>query len=578
MAPRRLATWWSDFSHAAMRSKSPAVGHQNVQEKPSSSSSEAGEGALSRRLGVFDLILLGIGASIGAGIFVVTGTIANDTGPGVTVSFALAGLACVANALCYAELASRFPALVGGAYLYAYSAFNELVAFMVFCQLMVDYHIGAASITRSLAGYLVNLLELIPALSGQIPVWFGPGGKTFFGGFFSINVLAPIILLVLTTVLCQGVRESAAVNAVMTVTKVVIVLVVIVLGAFEVDTANWTPFAPNGVPAIVTGATVAYFAYVGFDAVANSAEESRRPKRDLPIGILVSLIVCALLYVGVCLVITGMVPYQSLAGDAPLAEAFTERGLPFITALISIGAVAGLTTTVLVGLYVQSRLYLGLGRDGLLPSLFARIHVRHHTPVMAQIWCGSVAGVLATFFDVSHLSRILSVGTLSGYSVVCGCVLILRASQNDISEEKPERHFLTRSQEATSCLVGVALCGFAVGLFFRFSLHYALIIVGLLVSIGLAVPMYIRQVFKHPTGFMCPGVPTVPLLGLYVNMFLFAQLHWEGWVRFVILGSLSVGFYALYGQYNAKHEPLRADGYTYLPVDTQERNPDEAQL
>ncbi|MCO5579811.1 hypothetical protein L7F22_033673 [Adiantum nelumboides] len=351
MAPPRMVTWWADFSHAAMRSKSPAVGRQNAPEK--SSSSSEGEGGLSRRLGVFDLILIGIGASIGAGIFVVTGTIANDTGPGVTVSFALAGLACVANALCYAELASRFPALVGGAYLYAYSAFNELVAFMVFCQLMLDYHIGAASITRSLAGYLVNVLELIPTLSGQIPVWFGPGGKTVLGGFFSINVLAPIILLILTFILSQGVRESAVVNAVMTVTKVVIVLVVIVLGAFEVDTSNWTPFAPNGVPAIVTGATVAYFAYVGFDAVANSAEESRRPKRDLPIGILVSLVTCAALYVAVCLVITGMVPYQNLSGDAPLAEAFTERGLPFITALISIGAVAGLTTTVLVGLYVQ---------------------------------------------------------------------------------------------------------------------------------------------------------------------------------------------------------------------------------
>ncbi|MCO5579812.1 hypothetical protein L7F22_033674 [Adiantum nelumboides] len=195
---------------------------------------------------------------------------------------------------------------------------------------------------------------------------------------------------------------------------------------------------------------------------------------------------------------------------------------------------------------------------------------------MAQIWCGTVAGVLATFFDVSHLSHILSVGTLSGYSVVCGCVLILRVLRTNFAEGKPEKHLLTRSQEATTCLVGVALSGFVVGLFFRFSLHYALLIVGLLISIGMAVPMYIRQVYYQPTGFMCPGVPTVPLLGLYVNMFLFAQLHWEGYVRFVVLGSLSVGFYALYGQYNAKHEPLGADVYTYLSVDTQERNADEA--
>lgn len=573
MAPRRKASWWADFSHAAMRWKSPVALHDQTHDGPSSSSSIADDRGLSRRLGVFDLILLGIGGSIGAGIFVVTGTIANDTGPGVTISFALAGLACVANALCYAELASRFPALVGGAYLYAYSAFNELVAFLVFCQLMLDYHIGAASIARSLAGYLVNLLELIPALTGRIPVWFGPGGKTLLGGFFSINVLAPIILLILTAILCQGVRESVAVNGVMTVTKVLIVLVVIILGAFEVDTSNWTPFAPNGIPAIVTGATVAYFAYVGFDAVANSAEESRQPKRDLPIGILVSLITCAALYVGVCLVVTGMVPYQDLAGDAPLAQAFSERGLPFITALISVGAVAGLTTTLLVGLYVQSRLYLGLGRDGLLPSLFAKIHFSHHTPIMSQIWCGSVAGVLAAFFDVSHLSHILSVGTLSGYSVVCGCVLILRVSQDDLPEKKSER-ILTRSQEAVCCLLGVALCGFLVGLFFRFSFHYVFMIVGLVIGMFVAVPMYYRQVYKHPTGFLCPGVPTIPLLGVILNMFLFAQLHWEGWVRFVVLGALSVGFYAFYGQYHAKHEEDHR--HSYVAIDSQHSDPDEA--
>ncbi|KAH7437785.1 hypothetical protein KP509_05G088700 [Ceratopteris richardii] len=487
----------------------------------------------------------------------------------------LAGLACVANALCYAELASRFPALVGGAYLYAYSAFNELVAFLVFCQLMLDYHIGAASISRSLAGYLVNLLELIPALTGKIPVWFGPGGKTFVGDIFSINVLAPIILIILTAILCQGVRESAAVNAVMTVTKVLIVLVVIILGAFEVDTSNWVPFAPNGVHAIVTGATVAFFSYVGFDAVANSAEESSRPKRDLPIGILVSLVACATLYVAVCLVITGMVPYQDLAGDAPLAQAFTESGLPFITALISVGAVAGLTTTLLVGLYVQSRLYLGLGRDGLVPSLFSRIHATHHTPVLAQIWCGLVAGILATFFDVSHLSHILSVGTLSGYSVVCGCVIMLRVSEGENLHGESGKTTFTRSQEAATYIVAIVLCGLAVGLFFRFSLHYAFIIVGLLISIATAVPMYIRQVYKDSPGFMCPAVPTIPLLGLYLNMFLFAQLHWEGWVRFVVFGLLSVAFYALYGQHNAKHEVTEDNGYSYSAINNQEPGPDE---
>ncbi|KAG2660298.1 hypothetical protein PVAP13_1KG419700 [Panicum virgatum] len=271
---------------------------------------------------------------------------------GVTISFVLAGAACVLNALCYAELASRFPAVVGGAYLYTYAAFNEITAFLVFTQLMVDYHIGAASIARSLASYFIQFLELIPFLKGHIPSWIGHG-EEFFGGVVSINILAPILLILLTAILCYGVKESSAVNTFMTTLKIVIVIVVVFAGVFEVDVSNWSPFMPNGFKSVVTGATVVFFAYVGFDAVANSAEEAKRPQRDLPIGILGSLLACVLLYVAVCLVITGMVPYTLLGEDAPLAEAFAAKGLKFVTVLISIGAVVGLTTTLLVGLYVQ---------------------------------------------------------------------------------------------------------------------------------------------------------------------------------------------------------------------------------
>ncbi|KAJ9680589.1 hypothetical protein PVL29_019797 [Vitis rotundifolia] len=397
----------SRFWSSALRTKTLA------SSSPSDSSIRTLSGdALVRRLGLFDLILIGVGASVGAGIFVVTGTVARDAGPGVTISFILAGASCVLNALCYAELASRFPAVVGGAYLYTYTAFNELTAFLVFAQLMLDYHIGAASIARSLASYVVAVLELFPFFKENIPSWIGHGGEEFLGGALSINILAPILLVLLTIVLCRGVGESSAVNCFMTVTKVVIVLFVIIVGAFKVDVSNWSPFAPNGFKAILTGATVVFFAYVGFDAVANSAEESKRPQRDLPIGIMGSLLVCVVLYIGVCLVITGMVPYKLLGEDAPLAEAFTSKGLKYVSILISIGAVAGLTTTLLVGLYVQSRLYLGLGRDGLLPSLFARVHPKYHTPVHSQIWVGIVASILAGLFNIHALSHILSVGSL----------------------------------------------------------------------------------------------------------------------------------------------------------------------
>ncbi|GAB4861968.1 Cationic amino acid transporter 9, chloroplastic [Ancistrocladus abbreviatus] len=513
---------------------------------------------LIRRLGLSDLILLGIGASIGAGIFVVTGTVARDAGPAVTISFLLAGASCILNALCYAELASRFPAVVGGAYLYAYTAFNELTAFLVFSQLMLDYHIGAASIARSLASYVINLLELFPHIKGHIPNWIGHGGAQFLG-VFSINALAPILLLFLTLVLSRGVGESSAVNSFMTVTKVVIVIIVIIAGAFKVDVTNWSPFAPNGFQAILTGATVVFFAYVGFDAVANSAEESRKPQRDLPISIMGSLFVCIALYVGVCLVITGMVPYQLLGEDAPLAAAFTSKGMKFVSILISVGAVAGLTTTLLVGLYVQSRLYLGLGRDGLLPQLFAKVHPKRHTPIHSQVWVGLVAAVLAGLLNVHVLSHILSVGTLTGYSVVAACVVSLRFE--DKSANQASGSWSTRWEEGVVCLVVIACCGFSAGGIYRFGAPYLFLILPILIAIASCAALYVRHVYAAPPGFSCPGVPILPSLCIFFNLFLFAQLHIEAWMRFVIVSLIAMGIYAFYGQFHANPSP---DGPLYI--------------
>eukprot|EP01018_Ginkgo_biloba_P002488 Gb_00533 [translate_table: standard] len=559
---RKGHSWLAQFGKSALRVKTYDV------DRPTNYTTEEG---LVRRLGVFDLILLGIGASVGAGIFVVTGTVARDAGPGVTISFILAGAACVFNALCYAELSSRFPALVGGAYLYAYTAFNEITAFLVFSQLMLDYHIGAASIARSLASYLVTILQLFPSVKEHLPKWLGPGGMELFGGFLSINLLAPILLIVLTLILCQGVRESSTVNAIMTTIKVVIVLLIIFSGAFEIDVSNWTPFAPNGVKAIVTGATVVFFAYVGFDAVANSAEECRKPKRDLPIGILVSLLVCAALYIGVCLVLTGMVSYKSLGGDAPLAEAFSAKGLKLIVVLVSVGAVAGLTTTLLVGLYVQSRLYLGLGRDGLLPSIFAKIHPKHRTPIHSQIWVGTVAGVLAGLFDVSELSHILSVGTLSGYSVVSACVIMLRVKSDvQIHGRTPAKGW-TKWREAVTSIFAVACCAFVSGLCYRFGTYFIYPVVLLIMAVFIAVALHYRQEYTEPPGFSCPSVPLVPLASVFINIFLFAQLHWEAWVRFVVLSTVSIFIYALYGQYHADPDfPTSGESRPYQRAPTQE--------
>ncbi|KAK9757776.1 hypothetical protein RND81_01G185100 [Saponaria officinalis] len=537
-------TWVSNFWASARRSKPLEPGSTGGVEN-------SGDGLI-RRLGLFELVLIGIGASIGAGIFVVTGTVARDAGPAVTLCFILAGISCILNALCYAELASRCPAVVGGAYMYTYSAFNELTAFLVFAQLMLDYHIGAASIARSLAGYVVALLELSPSIKGNIPNWIGHGGQNFLG-VFSINVLAPILLCILTAVLCWGVGESSVVNSFMTVTKVAIVLVVIIAGSFKVDVSNWSPFVPNGFDTVLTGATVVFFAYVGFDAVANSAEESKRPQRDLPLGIIGSLLICIGLYIGVCLVITGMVPYNLLGEEAPLAAAFTSKGLKFVSVLISVGAVAGLTTTLLVGLYVQSRLYLGLGRDGLLPQIFAKVNLKRHTPMISQIWVGLIAGVMAGLLNVRVLSHILSVGTLTGYSVVAACVLSLRFKEQSASQNSGR--WLSKWAEGVIWLVVLACCGFTAGALYRFNASYFFLIIPVVVALVALGALYLRQAYSGTIsqGFSCPGVPFLPAICIFFNIFLFAQLHFEAWVRFVVVSIISLGLYAFYGQYHAKH-------------------------
>ncbi|KAI4963663.1 hypothetical protein ZWY2020_011230 [Hordeum vulgare] len=459
-------------------------------------SAASGEG-LVRQLGVLELVLLGIGASIGAGIFVITGTVARDAGPGVTISFALAGAACVLNALCYAELASRFPAVVGGVIL------------------MLDYHIGAASIARSLASYFIQFLELIPSVKGNVPSWIGHG-EEFFGGVVSVNILAPILLVILTVILCRGVKESPA--------------SLVFAGVFEVDVSNWSPFMPNGFKAVVTGSTVVFFAYVGFDAVANSAEEAKRPqvisplfpyyhlKGILPIGILGSLLACVILYVAVCL-------------------------------------------------------------DGLLPSIFSKVHPTLHTPMHSQIWVGCVAAILAGLFNVHALSHILSVGTLVGgfrilFAIVTQDVIVykrhltlffFRADRllgcislcdhtgwsDKATNSRPLLIFQSGRRVFLSCHSG--FCGFIAGISYRFSYSIAFIIIAFVIATIGSFSLLFRQVYVpvDPPRFSCPGVPMVPIVSVFFNMFLFAQLHEEAWYRFVILSLIAVGVYAGYGQYNA---------------------------
>ncbi|XP_022848415.1 cationic amino acid transporter 9, chloroplastic [Olea europaea var. sylvestris] len=272
-------------------------------------------------------------------------------------------------------------------------------------------------------------------------------------------------------------------------------------------------------------------------------------QRDLPLGIIGSLLICIVLYIGVCLVITGMVPYQLLGEDAPLAEAFTSKGLKYVSVLISIGAVAGLTTTLLVGLYVQSRLYLGLGRDGLLPAIFAKVHPTRRTPVHSQVWVGIVAIILSGLLNVRVLSHILSVGSLTGYSVVSACVVTLRWM--DKAASQISTRWVSERAEGIICLLTIACCGFAAGVFYRFGASFVFMILATVIAICCAAALYLRQVYVDPPGFSCPGVPILPIISIFLNIFLFAQLHYEAWVRFVVLSIITVGIYAFYGQYHA---------------------------
>ncbi|XP_043716507.1 cationic amino acid transporter 9, chloroplastic-like [Telopea speciosissima] len=547
MGSSSSSSWLSRFCSSALRAKT-----LTPYSSEAYTSTVSGEGLL-RRLNLFDLILLGAGGTIGAGIFAITGAVAHDVGPSVTVSYAFAGIVSALNAFGFAELASRFPAVVGGPYMYSYTAFNELTAFIVFTQLIFDGHIGSASVARSLASYMVNMLEIFPFFKENIPSWLGHGGgKEFFGGVMSINILASILVALLTIVLCRGVGGLSILNLFMTLTKIIIVLLVIIIGAFEVDVSNWSPFAPNGFTSIVTGASVVFFSYLGYDAVTSSAEECKRPQRDLPIAILGSFLICATLYIGVCFVITGMVSYKVLAGDAPLAQAFELKGLKFVSIFVSIGAIVGLTTTLLVHLYVHSRFYLGLGRDGLLPSVFAKVHQTRRTPIFSQIFVGVIAGILAGLFDVHLLSHILSVGSLSSYSVVSACVVTLR--WKDAAESEVSTRWISAWLEGVLCLLTIACCGFGAGLCFRFGASFVLYLVTAVIAVIAAVALHYRHVYVDPPGFSCPVVPVFPVTCIFFNIFLFAQLHQEAWLRFVVVIIISVVIYAVYGQYHANPE------------------------
>jgi APA family basic amino acid/polyamine antiporter len=451
-----------------------------------------GDHGLRRVLGPVALTSLGIGCIIGAGIFVLTGLAANQfAGPGLTLSFVVAGLGCTLAALCYAEFASTVP-VAGSAYTYAYATLGELIAWIIGWDLVLEYAVASSTVAHGWSHYFVSFLGIFgitlpQALIGN-PFDYDPATHAWFVTGAFLNLPAAAIVLLMTTILVVGIKESANFNAAMVILKVAVVIFVIVVGAGYVETQNWKPYLPFGWEGVFKGSAYIFFAYIGFDSVSTHAEEARNPQRDVPIGLIASLLICTLLYIGVAAVLTGMVRYDQIDIHAPVADAFGQRGLHFAEFLISLGAVVGITSVLLVLMLSQARILLALARDGLISRrIFGAVHPRFRTPHRATILTGVLVAIVASVLPLKLLADLVNIGTLFAFVVVCAAVMIMRYTH-------PEVH--------------------------------------------------------RP--FRTPLMPLVPLGGMAVNFYMMLNLGWENWVR--LAGWLLIGLviYLGYGRHHSR--------------------------
>ena len=371
----------------------------------------AGENRLRRVLGPFSLTALGVGAIIGAGIFVLTGLAAHDfAGPGLMLSFILAGLGCAFAGLCYAEFASMIP-VAGSAYTYAYATMGELAAWIIGWDLILEYGMASSTVAYGWSKYLLQLLNIFGI---HLPTFLVSDPFSVPGAW--CNLPAALVVLAVTVILVIGIRESATFNAAMVALKLVVVVFVIAVGSAYVDPAHWQPFLPFGMSGVARGAGYVFFAYIGFDSVSTHAEEARNPQRDVPIGIMASLLLCTALYVAVAAVLTGMIPYDQIDINAPLAAAFVHYGLSAAVLLVSVGAVAGITSVLLVLMLSQPRVFFAMARDGLLPySFFGTVHPRFRTPHKATMLTGAVVALVAALFPIHALAEMVNIGTLFAF-------------------------------------------------------------------------------------------------------------------------------------------------------------------
>ncbi|MGI8738241.1 MAG: amino acid permease [Gammaproteobacteria bacterium] len=395
-----------------------------LRKKPIDAEPERDTG-LNRTLSAWDLTLLGIGAIIGAGVFVLSGiAAATQAGPAVALSFVVAGTACAFTALAYAELAAAIGG-AGSAYGYAYAGFGELIAWIIGWDLILEYSLAVAVVAIGWSGYVNNALTSM-GLTLPATLLRGPAE----GGI--VDLPAAGIILILAGLLMLGVRESARFNAVIVFIKLTAIAVFIGVALFHVEPANWQPFMPFGWSGVMGGAALVFFAYIGFDAVSTAAEETRNPQRDLPIGILTSLSFCTIIYIIVGLLLTGIAPYASLNVASPVAFALSQAGARWAAAVVSAGAIAGLTTVMLVMFYGQTRILFAMSRDGLLPPVFAQLNTKTRTPFRAIGVCGVTIALIAGFAPISAVAELVNIGTLAAFVLVSAGVIALRHQRPDL--------------------------------------------------------------------------------------------------------------------------------------------------
>jgi len=470
-----------------------------------------GENRLRRVLGPVALTSLGVGCIIGTGIFVLTGIAAHDkAGPSLMLSYVVSGIACIFSALCYAEFASMAP-VAGSAFTYAYATLGELFAWIIGWDLVLEYTVASSAVAHGWSHYFQDFIGIfhlhVPTVLSNAPLILSEKTGHIVPTGTAFDLPAVIVAAVVTMILVKGIKESAHFNSAMVMVKLAVVLFVIVVGSFYVHPANWHPFAPygltgvslfgktvlgltskNGAPlGMLAGSAMIFFAYIGFDSVSTHAEEAKNPQKDVPFGIIASLLICTVLYIAVTAVLTGMVPYNQISIEAPVSHAFAQVGLPWAQFLVSLGALVGITSVLLVLMLSQPRVMLAMARDGLVPpSFFGAIHERFRTPWKSTILTGVLVALMAAFIPLGILAELVNIGTLFAFVIVCIAVLIMRKTHPQA--ERP---------------------------------------------------------------FRCPLVPVVPILGVLLCLLLMVSLPSENWVRLFVWMGIGLVIYFCYGRHHS---------------------------